>query len=96
MMRKQQLVCLIALLFVSCQLLLVAPAAAAEGDPAKVAKSLQAWQQAKEKCSGNYSYSVRWQSFVGFGHETTVVVKGNKVVERRYREFKRRPPAPVP
>ena len=95
-MRKQQLVCLTALLFVSCQLLVTSPASAAEGDPAKVAKSLQAWQHAKEKCSGNYSYSVRWQSFVGFGHETTVVVKGNKVVERRYREFKRRPPAPVP
>jgi len=95
-MRKEQLIYLTALLFVSCQLLLVAPAAAAEGDPAKVAKSLKAWQQAKEKCNGNYSYSVRWQSFVGFGHETTVVVKGNKVVERRYREFKRRPPVAVP
>ena len=85
-----------ALLFVSCQLLLVAPASAAEGDPAKVAKSLQAWQQAKEKCGGNYSYSVRWQSFVGFGHETTVVIKDNKVAERRYREFKAPSRRPVP
>ena len=95
-MRKQQLVCLTALLFVSCQLLLVTPASAADDHSTKVAKSLQAWQQAKEKCNGNYSYSVRWQSFVGFGHETTVVVKDNKVVERRYREFKRRPPVAVP
>ena len=95
-MRKHQLVCLTALLFVSCQLLRVAPTLAAEGDSAKVSKSLQAWQQAKEKCGGNYSYSVRWQSFVGFGHETTVVIKDNKVVERRYREFKRRPPVAVP
>ena len=96
MMRKQQLVWLTVLLLVSCHSLLVTPASAAEAGPAKVAKSLQAWQQAKQKCSGNYSYSVRWQSFVGFGHETTVVVKSNKVVERRYREFKRRPPVPVP
>jgi len=95
MMRKKQLVCLTALLFVSGQLLL-APASAAEGDPAKVAKSLQAWQKAKEKCGGNYSYSVRWQSFVGFGHETTVVVKANKVAERRYREFKAPSRRPVP
>ena len=95
-MRKEQLLGLTVLLFVSCQLLLVVPAVAAEGASAKLAKSLQTWQQAKKKCHGNYSYSVRWQSFVGFGHETTVVIKGNQVVERRYREFKRRPPVAVP
>ena len=64
---------------------------AAESQQARLDKSLQAWQLAKKKCSGNYSYKVRWQSFVGFGHETIVVVKGNKVVERRYREFSARP-----
>ena len=95
-MRKQQLVALTALLCVSCQLLQVAPASAADDHSAKVAKSLQAWQQAKEKCGGNYSYSVRWQSFVGFGHETTVVIKDNKVAERRYREFKAPSRRPVP
>ncbi len=95
-MRKKQLICLTALLFVSCQLLLAASTAAAEGDSAKVAKSLETWKQAKQKCNGNYSYSVRWQSFVGFGHETTVVVKDNKVAERRYREFKAPARRPVP
>ncbi|MFP6619861.1 MAG: hypothetical protein VB877_10980 [Pirellulaceae bacterium] len=71
--------------------LLVEPVTAADSQQARLDKSLQAWQLAKKKCAGNYSYKVRWQSFVGFGHETIVVVKGNKVVERRYREFSARP-----
>lgn len=95
-MRKKPVVCLMVLLFTCCQLLLVAPAAAAEDASAKLGKSLETWKQAKQKCNGNYSYSVRWQSFVGFGHETTVVIKDNKVAERRYREFKAPARRPVP
>jgi len=70
---------------------LAAPVMAAESQQARLDKSLQAWQLARKKCGGNYSYKVRWQSFAGFGHETIVVVKGNKVVERRYHEFSARP-----
>ena len=93
-MRKKPAIYLMVLLFTCCQLQLVA--ADAEDASAKLAKSLETWEQAKQKCHGNYSYTVRWQSFVGFGHETTVVVKGNKVAERRYREFKAPARRPAP
>lgn len=56
-------------------------------------ESLKTWQQLSEQNEGNYSYTVRWSSFVGFGHETEIIVRDNKVVERRYRTFSNRPPA---
>ncbi|MCS6896619.1 MAG: hypothetical protein NZM29_01485, partial [Nitrospira sp.] len=52
-------------------------------DAERLAKSLAAWMKAKEECGGNYSYKVVKASFTGFRSETTIVVKGNKVVERR-------------
>ncbi|NQT37834.1 MAG: hypothetical protein HQ581_10115 [Planctomycetes bacterium] len=54
-------------------------------------RSLQTWNDLKAKCGGNYSYKIRWSSWVGFGHETEVVVRDNKVAERRYREWSGRP-----
>ena len=54
---------------------------------AQLQRSLNKWETLKAKCSGNYSYTIRWSSFAGFGHETTIVVKDNAVAERRYREF---------
>ena len=63
-------------------------------DKAKVAqlkKSLNTWEKLKEQCGGNYSYSKRWSSWVGFGHTTEVVVQDNKVIERRYKSFSGRP-----
>ena len=63
-------------------------------DQAKVSllkKSLRTWSKLKKECSGNYSYRKRWSSWVGFGHETEVVVRDNKVVERRYKSFPGRP-----
>ena len=68
-------------------------------DKAKVAqlkKSLKTWESLKKKCGGNYTYSKRWSSWVGFGHTTEVVAENNKVVERRYKSFsgRTRPVAP--
>jgi len=73
----------------------VAPAVpSAVVDQAKVSllkKSLKTWSKLKKECTGNYSYRKRWSSWVGFGHETEVVVRDNKVVERRYKSFPGRP-----
>ena len=60
---------------------------------AKLAKSLQLWKKLKEECQGNYSYSKRWSSWVGFGNVTEIVVANNKVVERNYKAFSA-PPRP--
>lgn len=70
----------------------VFPLAAADEAPLpseQLAKSLQTWKQLKARCDGNYSYKIRWQSWAGFGHETVVVVRDNKVVERQYSESTR-------
>jgi predicted secreted protein len=68
----------------------------AKADLAKVQAGIKAWEVAKAKCKGNYSYKVGFESFVGFGHETTIVVSNNKVTERRYRAFNRRRPVAPP
>ena len=59
-------------------------------------KSLQTWQALKVKCGGNYSYTVAFASWVGFGHSTEIVIRNNKVVERKYVEFNRNAPPPPP
>lgn len=73
----------------------VAPAVpSAVVDQAKISllkKSMKTWDKLKEECSGNYSYRKRWSSWVGFGNETEIVVRDNKVVERRYKSFPGRP-----
>jgi hypothetical protein len=61
-----------------------------------LAKSLQTWQELRLKCGGNYSYTVAFASWVGFGHSTEIVVRNNKVVERKYSEFNRNAPPPPP
>tara|TARA_Y100001934_G_scaffold115729_1_gene141647 strand:+ start:1290 stop:3719 length:2430 start_codon:yes stop_codon:yes gene_type:complete len=63
-------------------------------DKAKIAqfeKSLSTWEKLKVECGGNYTYSKRWSSWVGFGHTTEVVVQNNTVIERRYKAFSNRP-----
>ncbi len=57
----------------------------ASTDQAKLAESAKKWELAKKLCNGNYSYKVRWSSFVGFGHETRIVVRDNKVSERHFK-----------
>jgi len=53
-------------------------------DKKRISESLVTWNRVREACGGNYSYKVIKSSFTGFRTETTVVVKANKVVERRY------------
>jgi len=68
-------------------------------DKAKISqfeKSLSTWEKLKVECGGNYTYSKRWSSWVGFGHTTEVVSENNKVVERRYKSFSGRPRAVAP
>ncbi|MDC0050800.1 hypothetical protein OAJ79_04145, partial [Verrucomicrobia bacterium] len=67
----------------------------AKVDTAKVKEGIKAWEVAKAKTKGNYSYKIGFQSWVGFGHETTILVRNNKVAERHFRTFNRaRPIAP--
>jgi len=73
------------------------PAEPAEsaGEPtdeqARLQKSLETWETLKAECGGNYAYKVRWSSWVGFGHETEVVVRNNRVAQRRYRQWSGQP-----
>ena len=83
------------------ELLAPQPFSPGQANPAEVAarkkklqESFQAWQRKKQECGGHYSYKKYWSSWVGFGHETTVVVENNKVVSRSFRSFSGRP-APV-
>ena len=51
----------------------------------QLATSKTAWLKVKKECKGNYEYDVTFSSWVGFGSTTTIVVKDNKVVARRYK-----------
>jgi predicted secreted protein len=59
-------------------------------------KSLATWKTLKAKCGGNYSYKIRWSSFVGFGNETEIVCRQNTVTQRKYREWKSGPGMAIP
>lgn len=77
--------------FVLTTIILLTPGAeAAQADSrlAAFTTSMATWKQLKAKCGGNYSYKIRWSSWVGFGHETEIVCRQNKVTERKYREWK--------
>lgn len=72
-----------------------APARQNSGDADRLMTSRLKWEQLRKANGGNYSYTVRWSSAFGFGHLTTITVRQNRVVERRYEEFGR-PAAPAP
>jgi len=65
-----------------------AEAAQADSHLAAFTKSMATWKRVKAECGGNYSYKIRWSSWVGFGNETEIVCHQNKVTERKYREWK--------
>jgi hypothetical protein len=60
---------------------------AANSDAVRLKESQVLWQKARDACKGNYSYQVSFGSWTGEGHITTITVKGNKVVARKYEEF---------
>lgn len=62
----------------------VVASAADRNDAERLAASHAKWQEAKEACGGNYRYKAIRSSVTGDRAETVVVVKDNKVVERRF------------
>ena len=50
-------------------------------------QSYKRWLKLKEQCKGNYSYNVKWSSWTGFGNTTTIVVRGNQIIERRFESY---------
>lgn len=66
-----------------------APARQNKVDADRLVTSRLKWEQLQKTNGGNYSYTVRWSSAFGFGHLTTITVRQNRVVERRYEEFGR-------
>ena len=53
-------------------------------------KSEKVWLEMKKKCEGNYSYQKINIYMMGDRNVTTVTVKNNIVVERKYEKFKPR------
>ncbi len=75
----------------------VAPAKdaiSAESLKEQLAASEKAWRKLREDCKGCYEYEVRFSSWTGFSSCTTIVVRDNKVVERKFKQSSNRPPAP--
>ena len=50
-------------------------------------QSYKRWLKLKEECKGNYSYNVNWSSWSGFGNRTTIVVRRNQIIERRFESY---------
>ncbi len=50
----------------------------------QLASSLVTWKKEKDRNGSSYKYVVNFQSWVGFGSETTIIVINNQVVERHY------------
>lgn len=66
-----------------------APGQQTSVDAERLMASRLKWEQMRKANRGDYSYTVRWSSAFGFGHLTTIIVRQNRVVERRYEEFNR-------
>ena len=49
-------------------------------------KSHAAWEEARRRSGGNYSYEVRFYSFIGFQSVTTITATRGVISKREYRE----------
>ena len=65
-------------------------------DAARLERSLAAWAEVKAACGGSYSYIVRFTSAFGFGHATTITVRDNLVIERKFEQWGRPGPGKPP
>jgi len=69
---------------------------ASRQDAERLERSLAAWGDAKRRCGGDYVYVVRFTSAFGFGHATTVTVRGNRVAERKFERWGQPEPGKPP
>lgn len=72
------------ILMFSCFLIAAQLALLADSPAEQLAKSKIKWAETKAKHGDTYNYTVRFQSFVGFGHSTTIFVEKGKVVKRQF------------
>lgn len=72
---------------VSCFLIAAHLALLTDSPPDQLAKSKTKWAEAKAKHGNNYTYTISFQSFVGFGHITTVFIENGKVVKRQFKAW---------
>ena len=83
MLKKIEFAILVIILFCTVHV-----AESFSNDLDKVLESQKEWQKLKQDCQGNYSYDVKWSSFAGFGSETKISVRDNRVVGREFKTFK--------
>ena len=69
---------------------------ASRQDAERLERSLAAWGDAKRRSGGDYTYVVRFTSAFGFGHATTVTVRGNRVAERTFERWGQPEPGKPP
>jgi len=50
----------------------------------KLQQSYVVWQQHKKKHHDSYQYTKYFSSWVGFGEQTTITVKNNRIIGRQY------------
>ena len=54
---------------------------------AKLDESRKSWSQVKKTEGAHYSYESKFQSWVGFGHTTTMYIMDGVVYKRSYEEY---------
>lgn len=81
---RQLLMLVLVMLISSCNRQAVPPANNVPPEAERLEESLTDWRILKETNGGDYQYDVRFASWVGFSDTTTLEVRGDEVVLRRY------------
>lgn len=53
----------------------------------RLRESREEWERQKRARGDSYTYTRGFESWVGFGHETTITVNDGVVIERSYKEY---------